>query len=78
MPLNNTEKQLFDAIRKAICEDTRGLFLKQPQVKEMSSNPYVGYCYVASEAFVHMIKRDGYKPMFLNLPEELDSLYRTH
>jgi hypothetical protein len=76
--LDTKEQLVFNAIRKAIIEDVNGLFLKQPQVKEITSNPYTGYCYVAAEAFIYLIRRKNYKPMFLNLPENFSEIYQTH
>lgn len=81
------EKQIYTGIRKAIVNDTLGGYLKQPQVKEITDNPYTGYCYVASEAFYHLVTKEislnkvTYHPMFMKLPDDFldkDSIYNTH
>jgi hypothetical protein len=76
--MNDKERVLFEAIRDAISKDVKGFYLKQPQVKSFTTNRFAGYCYVASEAFFHMINCRGYKPMFLSLPDDYDSLFTTH
>lgn len=55
------ERDVARRIRASIRADNGRLLL--PKFRGQSS-PYAGYCYIASEAFVHSMPR-GYKPMFL-------------
>lgn len=53
------------AIRRAIREDAEGKFLSH--AIKSKSNHYSGYCYVASEAFIALVRRKGYRAMHLGL-----------
>lgn len=61
--LDSRERKVVAAIRRAIRDDKTGEYLAWSQ---KCQNPYAGYCYVASEAFVTLIRRKGYKPMHLS------------
>jgi hypothetical protein len=65
MRLDQHERRIIFAIRRAIREDKAGEFLHRTVLKNPDS-PYSGYCYVASEAFIKLIRRKGYKPMHLS------------
>lgn len=64
--LDQREREIVSGIRKAIRADKKGEYL-HPGYRKDLGNLYAGYCYVASEAFIHMIRRKGYKPMHLNV-----------
>jgi hypothetical protein len=57
------------AIRRAIRADTEGLFLSR--YERNPNNVYEGYCYVASEAFFHMVGGEGYTPMYMTVCDAL-------
>jgi len=79
--LDDRERRIFNAIRRAIRQDKDGQFLKYGLDRRESNNVYAGYCYVASEAFIHLIRRKGYKPMCMKVEVKTgtmyDMLYRT-
>lgn len=57
--------RLTKAIRKAIRADKEGSLLLPEYRPKVRGNTYRGYCYVATEAFLHMIGFGEYKPMFM-------------
>jgi hypothetical protein len=72
--LDHRERLIVKAIRQAIRADKKGEYL-HPGYKKDLGNPYAGYCYVASEAFIHMIRRKGYRPMCMRVEVSTGSLY---
>lgn len=64
--MDDRERKLFLGIRKAIRQDAQGEFLSK-YMEPQKSNTYQGYCYVAAEAFFHLIRRKGYKMVYLDV-----------
>lgn len=63
--IDSRERRVIAAIRRAIREDVDGEFLSHDVKRK--HNHYSGYCYVASEAFIALIRRKGYRTMHLGL-----------